>query len=271
MKNEHHKAIEKLNESKRQERIALETNQQLIDKVNQLQSELESQKLLNKNLKGEKKEFEEQSLKQAAKIESLQEFLKMFQPGNNNNMQMAQDQQLMGGTFTGRSQPLMNQMMMGDEMDFIRDNQMSVEPQVLQFIETYREAGSDDQFQSQPNEVLEQEIAEFHDDIRSDSGVIDEEQLMTSDHQSTEQVILELDERQPMKVDSHEQVKISIVDANVAEMPVQVKKEEEQLSMDDGPSFVSPNGSFERVKDAQELKMVTHSSLNDVMVAEPGA
>ena len=27
---------------------------------------------------------------------------------------------------------------------------------------------------------------------------------------------------------------------------VEVKKTEEQLSMDDGPSFVSPNGSFEQ-------------------------
>ena len=30
-----------------------------------------------------------------------------------------------------------------------------------------------------------------------------------------------------------------------SQIQIQVKKEEEQLSMDDGPSFVSPNGSFE--------------------------
>ncbi len=41
--------------------------------------------------------------------------------------------------------------------------------------------------------------------------------------------------------------------------------------MDDGPSFISPNGSFENVNIAQESKFVAHSSLNEIEVADPGA
>ena len=35
---------------------------------------------------------------------------------------------------------------------------------------------------------------------------------------------------------------------------VEVKKSEEQLSMDDGPSFVSPNGSFDNAASATIAK-----------------
>ena len=42
--------------------------------------------------------------------------------------------------------------------------------------------------------------------------------------------------------------------------------------MDDGPSFVSPNGSFENVNiGAQEQKAIASSNLNDIEVTQPGA
>lgn len=46
---------------------------------------------------------------------------------------------------------------------------------------------------------------------------------------------------------------------------VRVVREEEQFSMEDGPSFVSPNGSFEHIN----IGKVKQSSLNDVMVPDP--
>ena len=59
MKNQHLKTIQKLNEAKRKEQIAEETNSQLMDRIAKLESDLESQKLINKDLKREKQQFEQ--------------------------------------------------------------------------------------------------------------------------------------------------------------------------------------------------------------------
>ena len=54
---------------------------------------------------------------------------------------------------------------------------------------------------------------------------------------------------------------------------VEVKKSEEQLSMDDGPSFVSPNGSFERTyaekNDISLIRGERSGGLDDLQVEEP--
>lgn len=46
---------------------------------------------------------------------------------------------------------------------------------------------------------------------------------------------------------------------------VEVKKQEEQLSIEDGPSFVSPNGSFENIV----MKQGKKGDLDDLQVEEP--
>ena len=48
---------------------------------------------------------------------------------------------------------------------------------------------------------------------------------------------------------------------------IQVKKAEEQLSMEDGPSFVSPNGSFDHSNVVRG--QVRESALNEVKVQDP--
>lgn len=82
----------------------------------------------------------------------------MFQTGAN----------LGGGAFTGRSQPVSNNYPMDDEMDCIRDFEMQVQPDAMQYIETYREAGSDDQFLmiQAPEALSNEQNDESHDVIQ---------------------------------------------------------------------------------------------------------
>ena len=81
MKNVQLKTMQKLKEKTKEEQIATQSNKQLMDRIAQLESDLESQKLLNKDLKREKNQFEQQTLQNSAKVDQLQEVLKMFQPG----------------------------------------------------------------------------------------------------------------------------------------------------------------------------------------------
>ena len=84
----------------------------------------------------------------------------MFQPGANMNI---------GGAFTGRSQPMSNTYHpMDDEMDCLRDFEMQVQPDGMQYIETYREAGSD-QFLIQAPEAFPlsaEQIVESHEEVQ---------------------------------------------------------------------------------------------------------
>ena len=69
MKNQQLKTIEKMKEAKRNEKVANETNAQLLDKVQKLESELATQKLKAKELKVKLKEEEKQNLKLTTKVE----------------------------------------------------------------------------------------------------------------------------------------------------------------------------------------------------------
>jgi len=62
MKHQQLKTIEKLNEAKRCEKVALETNTQLLCCISRLESDLDHQKLVNKDLKREKQQHEQTSL-----------------------------------------------------------------------------------------------------------------------------------------------------------------------------------------------------------------
>ena len=75
MKDSQLKTLNKLNEAKRAEKQANDHNATLYDRISQLESDLESQKLLNKDLKREKQHFEQQNLTQQAKLEQLNEVL----------------------------------------------------------------------------------------------------------------------------------------------------------------------------------------------------
>ena len=82
MKNSQLKTLQKLKESMKNEKEAKQTNDQLVDRIAKLESDLDHQKLLNKDLKREKLHFEQQSLTSAAKVEMLQDVLKMYNPSS---------------------------------------------------------------------------------------------------------------------------------------------------------------------------------------------
>mmetsp|Transcript_33626 Transcript_33626/g.41465 ORF Transcript_33626/g.41465 Transcript_33626/m.41465 type:complete len:94 (+) Transcript_33626:190-471(+) len=69
MKNQHLNTIQKLNDAKRKEEVANETNAQLLDRIARLESDLDHQKFLNKDLKREKQQHEQISLQQTAKAD----------------------------------------------------------------------------------------------------------------------------------------------------------------------------------------------------------
>lgn len=71
MKNTQLKTMQKLKEKTRDENTANQNNVQLADRIAQLESDLDSQKLLNKDLKREKLTFEQQSLQNSAKVDQL--------------------------------------------------------------------------------------------------------------------------------------------------------------------------------------------------------
>ena len=71
MKNTQLKTMQKLKEKTRDENTANQNNVQLADRIAQLESDLDSQKLLNKDLKREKLNFEQQSLQNSAKVDQL--------------------------------------------------------------------------------------------------------------------------------------------------------------------------------------------------------
>ena len=83
MKNTQLQTCEQLNDAKRKEKSALEANEQLMDRISKLESDLDHQKILNKDYKREKQQAEQQSLQLSAKVEQLQEVLKMFQQNQN--------------------------------------------------------------------------------------------------------------------------------------------------------------------------------------------
>ena len=62
MKNASLQQLEKLNDAKRREKMAEEQNKQLIDKLAELESDLDSQKTLNKELKKEKLVAEQKNI-----------------------------------------------------------------------------------------------------------------------------------------------------------------------------------------------------------------
>ena len=54
MKNTQLQTCEQLNDAKRKEKSALEANEQLMDRISKLESDLDHQKILNKDYKREK-------------------------------------------------------------------------------------------------------------------------------------------------------------------------------------------------------------------------
>lgn len=61
--------MQKLKEKTHDEQIALQNNAQLADRISKLESDLDSQKLLNKDLKREKLTHEQQALQNSAKVD----------------------------------------------------------------------------------------------------------------------------------------------------------------------------------------------------------
>ena len=133
-----------------------------MDRIARLESDLESQKLLNKDLKREKHQFEQQALQNSAKVDQLQEVLKMFQPGQAQAQQVVTPRQFGGSDndnllYSSRStniemvkESAMNNHFQGvaamvevNEMEMLAFNQMQPDQMAeeqFRMITTFRES-----------------------------------------------------------------------------------------------------------------------------------
>ena len=78
LKKEQLEIISECNEANRKEKLAQEQNAQLVDRISKLESDLVHQKLLNKEIKRDKLQFEFQNARHEQKVEQLQEDLKLY-------------------------------------------------------------------------------------------------------------------------------------------------------------------------------------------------
>ena len=298
MKNVQLKTMQKLKEKTKEEQIATQSNKQLMDRIAQLESDLESQKLLNKDLKREKNQFEQQTLQNSAKVDQLQEVLKMFQPGQaqqpQHNMTPRQfdNDSLLYSNRSNNKESAVNNHFQGvaamtevDEMQMLANNEMQPDQMAgeqFRMVDTFREftEGEDDEevanqaniaavelttdfFTNEPHRSLSHNSIELIDD--GEDAKIKNYQSSPVLFNNTATITEVNDIDQEMTPNSQSDIGLgedsSAIDllqqqAEAAEREadltcrlqfVEVKKTEEQLSMDDGPSFVSPNGSFENV------------------------
>ena len=110
-------------------------------------------------------------------------------------------------------------------MEFLKNNEMVSEPEAVGFIETYRTVGS--QLETTFVEEDHQEEADLDQSICLPDANIEINTPPMNSHRSVE--------------------KVEVVD---------VKPEEEQLSMEDGPSFISPNCSYENGSQNNDLNSI---------------